>query len=106
MTLPSFFAASISCGVTALAGGAADVTEAKAPDAARAVEPLSTSRRENCVIAVSSLEIVVLNSSVQDAAALGRQMEPYRGALGYVLPGRRNHAQLGAITHLHQIVAA
>jgi hypothetical protein len=32
--------------VTALAGGAADVTDANAPDAAMAVEPLSTSRRE------------------------------------------------------------
>jgi hypothetical protein len=36
------------------------VTEAKAPDAARAVEPLSTSRRENCVITVSSPEIVIV----------------------------------------------
>ncbi len=47
MTLPSFLAASISCGVTALAGGAADATEANALDATSAVEPLITSRREN-----------------------------------------------------------
>src|ERR1700680_4780977 len=51
-TLPSFLAASIKVGVTALAGGAAAVTEvafievANAP-AASAVEPFKTSRLEN-----------------------------------------------------------
>src|SRR5262249_61547968 len=46
-TLPSFFAASISCGVIALAAGAADMTvvENVAPTAS-APEPTSTSRRE------------------------------------------------------------
>src|SRR5664279_1964670 len=46
-TLPSFLAASISAGVTALAGGAADSTrvENDAP-AAIAPEPINTSRRE------------------------------------------------------------
>jgi hypothetical protein len=46
-TLPSFLAASISAGVTALGGGAADSTrvENDAP-AASAPEPINTSRRE------------------------------------------------------------
>jgi hypothetical protein len=57
-TLPSFFAASISAGVTALAGGAADTTwacaggvnlpaAASALEAASAAEPCSTRRLEN-----------------------------------------------------------
>jgi hypothetical protein len=45
--LPSFFAASISCGVIVLAGGAADVTDANMVDAAQALAPLTTSRLEN-----------------------------------------------------------
>jgi hypothetical protein len=55
--LPSFFAASISCGVTGLAGGAADATDANTLDAAKAVEPWSTSRLEiiGFFIVVSSL---------------------------------------------------
>jgi hypothetical protein len=54
--LPSFRAASISCGVTALAGGAAEATRTKALEAATAVEPASSCRRENVgfFIAVSS----------------------------------------------------
>jgi hypothetical protein len=48
----------MSCGVTVLAGGAAELTEAKAPDAAMAVEPLSKSRRENRFIVVSSPKVV------------------------------------------------
>src|SRR5215510_3723477 len=46
-TLPSFLAASMSSGVTALAGGAADITPVEnAAPAASALEPTSTSRRE------------------------------------------------------------
>ena len=46
-TLPSFLAASISAGVTAVAGGAADMTVVEnAAPAASALEPISTSRRE------------------------------------------------------------
>src|SRR5262245_63434398 len=46
-TLPSFLAASMSAGVTALAGGAADMTRVEnAALAASALEPISTSRRE------------------------------------------------------------
>src|ERR1035438_3193727 len=62
-TLPSFLAASISAGVTALAGGAAESTrvENEAP-AASAPEPTSKSRRENFnfFIGVSSLNIILL----------------------------------------------
>src|SRR6185437_5176730 len=46
-TLPSLFAASISAGVMALAGGAADINLVEnAVPAASALEPISTSRRE------------------------------------------------------------
>src|SRR5580765_7897556 len=46
-TLPSFFAASMSCGVIGLAGGAADMTFVeKAAPAMSALEPINTSRRE------------------------------------------------------------
>src|ERR1022692_3632144 len=62
-TLPSFSAASISAGVMAPAGGAADSTrvENEAP-AASAPEPINTSRRENFVrfIGVSSLNLILL----------------------------------------------
>src|ERR1700692_1854739 len=61
-TLPSFLAASISAGVTALAGGGPDSPrgENEAP-AASAPEPISTSRRENFdfFIGVSSLNIIL-----------------------------------------------
>jgi hypothetical protein len=56
-TLPSFLAASISAGVIALAGGAADSTWVeKAAPAASALDPISRSRRENfeLLIGVSS----------------------------------------------------
>src|SRR4029078_11664883 len=57
-TLPSFFSASITCGVPALAGGAADITFVeKAAPATSALEPINTPRREirNPVIELSSL---------------------------------------------------
>jgi hypothetical protein len=54
MTLPSFFAASISAGVTAEGGGGAARTGAAKTVAASAVEPLRTSRRENLFRIVSS----------------------------------------------------
>src|SRR4029079_1382391 len=80
-TLPSFLAASINCGVTALAGGAAEATDANTLDAAKAVEPWSTSRLENVgfFIVVSSLISLLLAgmfSSAQHTAAFRRQMEP------------------------------
>src|SRR5476649_536645 len=60
-TLPSFLAASISAGVTALAGGAAESTrvENEAP-ATSAPEPINTSRREifELFIGVSSLNTI------------------------------------------------
>src|ERR1044071_9661020 len=57
-TLPSFLAASMSWGVIALAGGAADITFVeKAAPATRALEPTNTSRREirDPVIELSSM---------------------------------------------------
>src|SRR5829696_8418329 len=55
MTLPSFFAASISAGVTASAGGAAArIGSAKSAVAVSAVPALSTSRRLNVFFIASS----------------------------------------------------
>src|SRR3984893_11744594 len=42
----------------------------------------------------------------QDAAALRRQINPDRCALPDVLGRRRDHAQLGAIGELHEVVPA
>src|SRR5512145_2926599 len=111
-TLPSAFAASISCGVTALAAGAADTTEANALDAANAVVPLSTSRREMIGFRIVVFSWISLSlsraasSSAQHPAAFGRQMEPDRGSARDVLGRGGDHAQLGAVGRLDQIVAA
>src|SRR5450755_775612 len=62
-TLPSFLAASISAGVTALAGGAADSTRVeKALPTASALEPIKTSRRVifEYFIGASSITLVLL----------------------------------------------
>src|SRR6478752_10145706 len=63
-TLPSFLAASMSAGVMALGGGAADMTlvENAAP-AASALEPISTSRREilGPFIGLSSISCFVVS---------------------------------------------
>src|SRR5690242_1229262 len=82
-TLPSFLAASMSCGVTVLAGGAADMTVVeKAAPATSALEPINASRREIldriinfppcAVLVVSPLDIVTLpmrgNAPAVDAA--------------------------------------
>src|SRR5262245_66201412 len=64
---PSFLAASMSAGVTALAGGAADITlvENAAP-AASALEPTSTSRREifEPFIGVSSIADLIVSRRI------------------------------------------
>src|SRR5712691_5380595 len=63
MTLPSFLAAAMSCGVIAVGGGAAAKTlagDASAPTA-KAVEPLRTARRE-----MSGLFIVVVSLQLRE----------------------------------------
>src|SRR3954466_9663758 len=106
MTLPSFLAASISCGVIALAGGAADMTRVeKALAATSALEPARTSRREKFEpFIASSLGVFFLFS--QRAAALGRQMQPDRAALRNAVAGRRHHAQLCAVPGLNHVISA
>src|ERR1700722_20002748 len=104
--LPSFLAASIRPGVMELAGGAAAITDDANDPNARAVEPLRTSRLENLgfVIVVFSRRIFALlvlvfsyqarASPGQQAATIGRQIEPDRGSLRNVLGRRCEHAQL------------
>src|SRR5712692_1733313 len=114
-TLPSFLAASIKAGVTALAAGAADLTDvASTLDAASAVAPLSTSRRENLgffIVPLLSNSCSVVapaprRSPAQHPAALRRQVEPDRRALGDVLGRRGDDAQLRSIRGLDHVVAA
>jgi hypothetical protein len=61
MTLPSFLAASINCGVIAVAGGAAARTrvEVARPPAATAAEPLRISRLD-----IVDLRIVAILRSI------------------------------------------
>src|SRR5436305_13403955 len=78
-TLPSFFAASINCGVMASAGGAWPTTrEANIVPSASAVDRFRTSRLE-ILFFIAVLPFFLL--SAQRAAALGRQRQPDLGAL-------------------------
>src|SRR5664279_2742089 len=114
-TLPSFLAASISAGVTALAGGAADSTrvENEAP-ATSALEPISKSRRENFdfFIGVSSMNIILLfrlvswTLSLQRPAFIRRQHQPDRAALRDALARGGDDPQLRAVLELDHIVPA
>src|ERR1700750_1798030 len=75
-TLPSFFAASINCGVIASAGGAAARTEdANTEPSARAVEPFSTARLEIFLFFIAVLPFGFFLSA-QRAAAFGWQNQP------------------------------
>src|ERR1700738_3030976 len=79
-TLPSFFAASISCGVIASAGGAwARTGDANTVPSASAVEALRTALLESFFffIACSARSL-----SAQRPTALRRQCEPDLGAPG------------------------
>src|ERR1700688_4199331 len=116
MTLPSFLAASISAGVIALGGGAADRTcvENTTP-AASALEPINRSRREilERLIGVSSITLILLFHpretfllSSQRAAPFRRQIKPDGTALRNVFFRRCDRAQLGAILDLNHIVPA
>src|SRR5450631_1928125 len=104
-TLPSFFAASINCGVMASAGGAAArATDANTVPSASAVEPFRTSRLESfCFLIASSLLAFPL--SAERAAALGRQRQPDFGAPGNGAFRRCDDAQGGAVGCLDHVVA-
>src|SRR5665213_14606 len=105
-TLPSFFAASISCGVIVSAGGAsARAGAANTVPSASAVEPLRTSRRDGFLFPAFMASFLFL-LSFQRAAAFGRQRQPHFGALGDRVVGRRHDAQHGAVCCLDHVVAA
>src|SRR6516165_4653851 len=50
--------------------------------------------------------VIATALSRQHAAAIRRQLEPDHRALRKALGGRGNHAQLGTVRHLHEIIAA
>src|SRR5260221_6876680 len=108
-TWPSFFAASISCGVIASGGGASARAAAAntGPNASAAEpfrEPLRTSRLENpCRFIASSCS---LSLSAQRPAAFRRQREPDLGASGNGVFRRGHDAQGGAVGGLDHVVAA
>src|SRR5581483_6763805 len=112
-TFPSFFAASIRAGVTAVAGGAADMTlvENAAP-ATSALDPISTSRREifERFIDVPSIALFCCPPptflSAQCPAALRRQIQPDGAPLRNILARAGEHAQLGAVPGLNHIIPA
>src|SRR6185312_10346188 len=100
-TLPSFFAASTSAGVTALAAGAADSTCVEsAPPAASAPVPIIRSRREilNSFIAYPpgflGWYFFCYWLPAQSPAAIRRQTEPDVGAGRDVIRRSCQHAQL------------
>src|SRR6185436_2459948 len=65
MTLPSFFAASISAGVTASAGGAAArIGSANKVEAVSAVPALSTSRRLKVVFISNPINLAVARPDI------------------------------------------
>src|SRR4029079_17016300 len=122
-TLPSFFAASISCAVIASGGGAsARAGEANTVPSASAVEacsePCSTSRLESFRVFMASsassfyrlrrlFRATPRHAPAADArpAALGRQRQPDLCAFGHRGLGWRGHAQCGAVGHLDHVVA-
>src|SRR4029079_4399100 len=97
VTLPSFFAASISCGVMLSAAGA-DWAERTKPLAIRAVvEPASTRRRV-------SLRVIGL-SSCQSPASFGRQAQPHVLPRCNFLGGRRRRPERRLVVAHDGIVA-
>src|ERR1700742_3748158 len=94
-TLPSFFAASISCGVIASAGGAsARAGAANAAPSASAAEPFRMSRLDGVLSFIAcSCGLVIVVSPGQRAAALRRQRQPDLGAPGNGVLGQGHDAQ-------------
>src|SRR3954463_5285755 len=88
-TLPSFFAASIGCGVMASAGGAwARNREPNPVPSASAVPPFRMSR-----LLILFFIAISVQSSAQRAAALRRQRQPDLGAPGDGVVGRGDDPQ-------------
>src|SRR6185312_13236205 len=112
MTLPSFLAASTNSGVIATAGGAAAITrvESAAPSAS-ALDPASTSRRDNfdrfigLILPLLFCRRAPKFSCGERPAPLRRQNEPDRAALRDIVGGGRYRTQLGAVGGLNHIVA-
>src|ERR1700712_2091566 len=104
-TLPSFFAASISCGVIASAGGAsARTAEANTVPSASAVVPLRISRREGIVLFIAS-SVSFSCLSAQRAAAVGRHRQPDLAAFADIGFGRRGDTQRRAVSDFDHVVA-
>src|ERR1700712_2760677 len=104
-TLPSFFAASISCGVIASAGGAsARAAVANTVPSASAVVPLRISRREGIVLFIAS-SVSFSCLSAQRAAAVGRHRQPDLAAFADIGFGRRGDTQRRAVSDFDHVVA-
>src|SRR5215475_13213280 len=113
MTLPSFLAASISCGVIAVAGGAAARTLAgvtSAPAAATADDALSTSRLDHVGFCIAFLLVAPgrfqAASSTECTATVRRHIEPHGSPLRDILSRSRHDADLRAVCRLDHVVAA
>src|SRR4051812_10670043 len=103
-TLPSFFAASISCGVMACAGGASARTQvANMPPAVNAAAPFKRSRRSSLFFIAVSL---ASSSARQRAATRRRQRQPDLAAARHGIVGCGDDPQRGAVGGLDHVVAA
>src|SRR5919204_4801842 len=100
-TLPSFFAASTSSGVTLVGAGAA--AWALPRGATRTRETVSTCTM--CRTQMLPLCIDVSSSGYQRSAPFGRQREPHRSARCERVPGRGGDAQLRAVSGFDQVIA-
>src|SRR4051794_31956302 len=112
-TLPSFFAASTSDGMIALAGGTAASTRlancgASAAPSAVALEAFSRPRRDQIsfFIWVSSIFSLSPALSGERAAAFRRQQQPDRAARRDIVLRPGNDAELGAVLGLDDIIPA
>src|SRR5580658_10125302 len=102
-TWPSFFAASISCGVIPSGGGAcARAGAANTVPSASAVEPFRMSRRESFRFFIASSFLL----SAERPATFRRQREPDFRTLGNSGFGIRDHAQRRAVGGLDHVVTA
>src|SRR6185295_8065852 len=105
---PSFCAAAISSGVTAVGGGAAARSGIVGSANASALEALSTSRRDNVRAIVSSLlrPYAVFGLAGQRPAAFRRHPEPHRRSRRDAAVRLGDDAKLRAVLGLDHIVAA
>src|SRR5882757_5686020 len=104
-TLPSFFAASMSGGVMASAGGAsARRGDANTVPSASAVEPFRTSRLESFGLFIA-IPLCFFGLSAQRAAPVRRKIKPDLGASCNGLVGCRDDPQRRSIRRFDHIVA-